>query len=103
MLRRLDRDKEDSKKYRKKTARFITEVGSGYKEIVIGVRFRKQVPKTARLRKKKMWWYCGKCKNWFHRMAGTNGKLENGTRLCKTCLRKHVETYYLKKNSSKVE
>lgn len=94
-------NKEQAKKYRKVTRRLIVGSPKGYMEITMGKRYTKQVPKTKRLRKKKMWYFCVECKQWFHRFKGNTAKLEGGGRLCKTCLRPRLEAILEKMKAEK--
>jgi hypothetical protein len=44
------------------------------------------LPKTKRLRKKKLWLKCGDCGHWFKRYEKSHGIRNDGKKVCHDCL-----------------
>lgn len=52
-----------------------------------------KLPKTKRLRKKKMWLKCGDCTHWFKRYEKTHGIRVDGKKVCHTCLMSRIKQF----------
>ncbi|MED4399826.1 hypothetical protein [Metabacillus fastidiosus] len=44
------------------------------------------LPKTKRLRKKKLWLHCADCGHWFRRYYKSYGTRNDGKKVCHSCL-----------------
>jgi hypothetical protein len=61
-------------------------------------RNNKVLPKTKRLRKKRLWLKCGDCNKWFTRYSQTHGTRNDGKKVCHVCLKKRLEVIKQKLN-----
>lgn len=50
----------------------------------------KKLPKTKRLRKKRLWAKCGDCNNWFKTYLQTSGTRNDGKKVCHSCLKERI-------------
>ncbi|MEF8680730.1 UNVERIFIED_CONTAM: hypothetical protein ORM23_11540 [Bacillus cereus] len=63
-----------------------------YKSINLSRKFRKNKPKTKRMRKKKFWLFCVECKTWFNKWdGGTYATRVDGGKVCPSCFRSRME------------
>ncbi|AIW03202.1 hypothetical protein CPT_Mater45 [Bacillus phage Mater] len=55
------------------------------------------IPKSKRMRKKRLWALCGDCRHFFKTYEKSNGTRADGEKVCHSCLMIRVQAYLKRK------